>query len=104
MCYLLWSLQQVDEMVSFTDKKTKKEITCPRNQGKKEDLNPDLSGFRLMFSLSCFTSIIPSLGQGGGRVSGPEPLKNLMKSENQNVAYDFKEKFELKNAYPTAYL
>lgn len=46
MCYLLWSLQQVDEMVSFTDKKTKKEITCPRNQGKKEDLNPDLSGFK----------------------------------------------------------
>ena len=46
MCYLLWSLQQVDEMVSFTNKKIKKEITCPGYQGKKEDLNPDLSGFK----------------------------------------------------------
>lgn len=46
------SLQQVDEMVSFTDKKTKKELLV--KESRQKSLNPDLSGFRLMFLLSFF--------------------------------------------------
>lgn len=101
MCCLLWSLQQVDEMVSFTDK-IKKEITCPRYQGKKEDLNPDLSGFKahVPILMLYFNNSKSLLGSGQSKWS----WAYLMKSDNQNGAYDFKENFGLQNAYPTAYL
>lgn len=90
MYYPLWSLQKVNEMVSFTDKRTKRDyMTGPRYQGQERVKihTQALLVSKPVFSLSCFTAIIPGL------CGCPGPYKNLRKGEKRNVVYDFKENF-----------